>query len=769
MDLPASLLDAVVNGAAASSSSSEDVQAETQQGSPLDPCTSASAPSHPNEEDSGEDSGDSMPSLNAVSSDDEATPTASTSRERNPRRTSGMTRRRHALSVESQQATSASTSTTTQISWWTSRPRHSGNASNDSLPSLQTISDSSDDPLLNALRLSESEEDVSDLEDGYEADQLPRLSPAPPEESGRGLRREFFDLVVDDWADVEEEIEVPELWSMIENDPRLGDTLQEMSRALRLDGSQQPRQSDTASSQPAIANAPERPIALLAALSQQMRLIFRPSSPQQTYIDTFRAELIMKALEEIPSSLVSRYEHLRKGYDAGDDEGCAVCRDTFISDHLEPPQLSEVEVMLAALPFCQLQDRPERIVAFPCPGMHLFHAGCLDPWVARKTTCPTCRFDIDPDSLTLRDRRDPMTGRPLAQLWAPPRGRGFAKWLKKEERRRKQVPHRALSPTTLSRSMQAEGYHSESEDADDENEDDTADAGVHITAPATDQPTSSVAEVPPRLRLTAEELNNPLPLNVVQSMITVPTRMGEQNAVNRHGDDAFDHDMVFAGNSEDGLSNPSLVVPASAPEDDEDDVPPLEPISDDEHGNSPLEQTSNEEPSPLLDEDAGSDADSPFVPGPPIASEPPGSGRSTPIVSEADDVVQSPISSHIQELAGRTITPTPPSDLTSSTTHVSSLSPVAPAPASFTTHPQAMYHGLNSLLNTRRLSIPLDMVTASLTSSTHAAQSTSTHDSNQLPITQAEHNVSPLRSMFRNLTSWRNPRSPPPNGGDEVD
>ncbi|KAG6816188.1 hypothetical protein H0H87_008015 [Tephrocybe sp. NHM501043] len=48
-----------------------------------------------------------------------------------------------------------------------------------------------------------------------------------------------------------------------------------------------------------------------------------------------------------------------------------------------------------------------KIVTLPCA--HIFHASCLIPWFSRprQTTCPTCRFNIDPEHLTAR-RRPPM-------------------------------------------------------------------------------------------------------------------------------------------------------------------------------------------------------------------------------------------------------------------------------------------------------------------------------------------------------------------------
>ncbi|CAE6415313.1 unnamed protein product [Rhizoctonia solani] len=54
------------------------------------------------------------------------------------------------------------------------------------------------------------------------------------------------------------------------------------------------------------------------------------------------------------------------------------------------------------------------VLAFPCG--HVFHRTCLLPWLSRHTTCPTCRFDVDPKSDTLvlpaDDELPPFMGGP---------------------------------------------------------------------------------------------------------------------------------------------------------------------------------------------------------------------------------------------------------------------------------------------------------------------------------------------------------------------
>ena len=46
------------------------------------------------------------------------------------------------------------------------------------------------------------------------------------------------------------------------------------------------------------------------------------------------------------------------------------------------------------------EKKYQRVVSLPCA--HVFHAACLIPWFSKpkQTTCPICRFNIDPDNLT---------------------------------------------------------------------------------------------------------------------------------------------------------------------------------------------------------------------------------------------------------------------------------------------------------------------------------------------------------------------------------
>ncbi|KAH9891808.1 hypothetical protein C8Q73DRAFT_700963 [Cubamyces lactineus] len=162
--------------------------------------------------------------------------------------------------------------------------------------------------------------------------------------------------------------------------------------------------------------------------------------------DPERAKRLVDGLEEVPVGLVKRMERAGgPGTSQGETPTCAVCWESL----LDPVgggfegnvELAREEAAQAAREDAASQqeressmevDGPEpasssassspcaassatasgssgeganpKIVVLPCS--HVFHASCLLPWFSKpgRTTCPSCRFDIDPDSLTYRPR-----------------------------------------------------------------------------------------------------------------------------------------------------------------------------------------------------------------------------------------------------------------------------------------------------------------------------------------------------------------------------
>lgn len=144
--------------------------------------------------------------------------------------------------------------------------------------------------------------------------------------------------------------------------------------------------------------------------------------------DHLRAHVVIDGLEPVSKDLLSRYEAVKgEGYPKR-RASCAVCYEPLDLDsndvegcNSSGPIQAENKKLSLALPY---HAAFSEVVTFPC--LHLFHSECLLPWLARKTTCPTCRFDVDPDSLTLKGGR-------IHRPWVPPADGVLEAWVQVEE------------------------------------------------------------------------------------------------------------------------------------------------------------------------------------------------------------------------------------------------------------------------------------------------------------------------------------------------
>ena len=143
-------------------------------------------------------------------------------------------------------------------------------------------------------------------------------------------------------------------------------------------------------------------------------------SPELYREDPARAKRLINGLENVNAGLVKRMRKIGEG--SADGATCAICWDTLLDESSdESAESTEVPVWDAASDRGQATDaeagpsnpaNPEeplpKVVALPCS--HVFHSGCLVPWFSRpkQTTCPTCRFNVDPDNLTYEPPRRPQ-------------------------------------------------------------------------------------------------------------------------------------------------------------------------------------------------------------------------------------------------------------------------------------------------------------------------------------------------------------------------
>ena len=153
--------------------------------------------------------------------------------------------------------------------------------------------------------------------------------------------------------------------------------------------------------------------------------------------DPARAKRLVKGLDVVNAGLVKRMGKISEGN--SDGAICAICWEALLEEHMENTPDWVVEEPHVDTPNREESTHPEaeesdstepepepepeeplpKIVALPCS--HVFHSTCLVPWFSRsnQTTCPTCRFNVDPENLTYEPPRRPQSTRQQSQQERP--------------------------------------------------------------------------------------------------------------------------------------------------------------------------------------------------------------------------------------------------------------------------------------------------------------------------------------------------------------
>lgn len=154
----------------------------------------------------------------------------------------------------------------------------------------------------------------------------------------------------------------------------------------------------------------------------EIRAMFFGEPPEEKE-DPDRAMKLVEGLERVPVGLVKRMTRVdgvpgahedSTGAEGDEAPGCAICWDSLLSEESSEDAKLQFDPtpVKSEHPTEEPDSRPvisgstpgdhasSTIISLPCS--HVFHTSCLIPWFSKPnhTTCPTCRFDIDPRNLT---------------------------------------------------------------------------------------------------------------------------------------------------------------------------------------------------------------------------------------------------------------------------------------------------------------------------------------------------------------------------------
>lgn len=178
------------------------------------------------------------------------------------------------------------------------------------------------------------------------------------------------------------------------------------------------------------------------AWAELLRAMLGGEPPEETE-DPERAKKLVRGLERVPVGLVKRMTRVDSIPGACEDStasegsevpGCAICWDSLLPE--DPAEDAKLHSNFTASPapghpaegsdsepaiYDPTPDDEISSVIICLPCSHVFHASCLIPWFSKPkhTTCPTCRFDVDPKNLTYTP--PPRRSRPRStNATAPP-------------------------------------------------------------------------------------------------------------------------------------------------------------------------------------------------------------------------------------------------------------------------------------------------------------------------------------------------------------